>query len=45
MQDIYDQIHDLYDRKRDLELGGGEDRIDQQHQKGKLTARERIESC
>jgi propionyl-CoA carboxylase beta chain len=43
MQDIYDQIHALYDRKRDLELGGGEDRIDQQHQKGKLTARERID--
>ena len=43
MQDIYDQIHDLYDRKRDLELGGGDDRIDQQHEKGKLTARERID--
>ena len=32
------------ERKRDLaRLGGGTDRIEKQHQKGKLTARERIE--
>ncbi len=32
------------ERKRDLaRLGGGQDRIDKQHERGKLTARERIE--
>lgn len=41
--DIYKEIHDLYDRKREVELGGGDERIDKQHEKGKLTARERIE--
>lgn len=41
--DIYDKINDLYDRKRKIELGGGDDRIEKQHEKGKLTARERIE--
>lgn len=43
MLDIYDQINDLYDRKREVELGGGDKRIDKQHEKGKLTARERID--
>lgn len=43
MIDIYDHIHDLYDRKREVELGGGDERIDKQHEKGKLTARERID--
>lgn len=43
MIDIYDKINDLYDRKREVELGGGDERIDKQHYKGKLTARERIE--
>jgi propionyl-CoA carboxylase beta chain len=33
----------MYDRKRKVELGGGEKRIDAQHKKGKLTARERLE--
>ncbi|MGM9927396.1 MAG: acyl-CoA carboxylase subunit beta [Bacillus sp. (in: firmicutes)] len=41
--DIFDKIHELYDRKRDIELGGGDERIEKQHEKGKLTARERIE--
>ncbi|KAA0549502.1 acyl-CoA carboxylase subunit beta [Bacillus sp. BGMRC 2118] len=41
--DIYEKINDLYDRKREVELGGGDDRIDKQHEKGKLTARERID--
>ncbi len=41
--DMYDKIDELYDRKREIELGGGEARIDKQHEKGKLTARERIE--
>ncbi len=40
MQDIIDEL----ERKRTLaKLGGGQDRIDAQHKKGKLTARERIE--
>ncbi|MBS4173392.1 acyl-CoA carboxylase subunit beta [Bacillus sp. FJAT-49736] len=43
MTDIYEKINDLYDRKRKIELGGGDDKIEKQHQKGKLTARERIE--
>lgn len=41
--DIYEKINELYDRKREIEMGGGQDRIDKQHEKGKLTARERIE--
>lgn len=40
--DIYDKIDELYDRKLEIELGGGEDKIAKQHEKGKLTARERI---
>lgn len=38
-----DHIFDLQDRRRRVELGGGDRRILQQHEKGKLTARERIE--
>ncbi|WP_070121620.1 acyl-CoA carboxylase subunit beta [Bacillus marinisedimentorum] len=41
--DIFDKINELYDKRRTVELGGGDDRIDKQHEKGKLTARERIE--
>jgi propionyl-CoA carboxylase beta chain len=43
MPDIYEKINELYDRRREIELGGGDDRIEKQHEKGKLTARERIE--
>ncbi|MEH6944129.1 acyl-CoA carboxylase subunit beta [Bacillus sp. JJ722] len=43
MIDIYDKINDLYDRKREVELGGGDLKIEKQHEKGKLTARERID--
>jgi propionyl-CoA carboxylase beta chain len=43
MTDIYEKINDLYDRRREIELGGGDERIEKQHEKGKLTARERIE--
>ncbi len=40
MQDIIDEL----ERKRNqAKLGGGQHRIDAQHEKGKLTARERIE--
>lgn len=43
MTDIYEKINELYDRRREVELGGGDERIEKQHEKGKLTARERIE--
>jgi propionyl-CoA carboxylase beta chain len=43
MADMYDKIHELYDRRREIELGGGDDKIEKQHAKGKLTARERID--
>lgn len=43
MSDIYEKINELYDRKREIELGGGDEKIAKQHEKGKLTARERID--
>jgi propionyl-CoA carboxylase beta chain len=43
MVDIYEKINELYDRRREVELGGGDERVVKQHEKGKLTARERIE--
>ncbi|NRG46637.1 methylmalonyl-CoA carboxyltransferase [Bacillus sp. CRN 9] len=43
MADIYEKINELYDRRREVELGGGDERIEKQHEKGKLTARERID--
>ena len=36
-------INDLLKRKAVAKLGGGEEKIKDQHNKGKLTARERIE--
>ncbi|WAA11399.1 acyl-CoA carboxylase subunit beta [Fervidibacillus halotolerans] len=41
--DIYDKIHELYDKRSEIEMGGGPEKIDKQHAKGKLTARERID--
>lgn len=41
--DIFDKINELYDKRREVELGGGDERIDKQHEKGKWTARERID--
>jgi propionyl-CoA carboxylase beta chain len=41
--DIYDKINELYDKRRKVELGGGDERIEKQHARGKLTARERID--
>jgi propionyl-CoA carboxylase beta chain len=41
--DIFDKINELYDKRREVELGGGDERIDKQHDKGKMTARERID--
>lgn len=40
---MYHKIDELMERKLKVELGGGDDKIDAQHQKGKLTARERID--
>ncbi len=37
------QIKQLLDKRIEAKLGGGQKRIDSQHAKGKLTARERIE--
>ena len=37
------QIKQLLDKRVEAKLGGGQKRIDSQHAKGKLTARERID--
>ena len=36
-------VEDLHDRRRRAKLGGGEEKIAKQHERGKLTARERID--
>ena len=41
--DIGEKIRELEERNRLAELGGGKDRIEEQHAKGKMTARERID--
>jgi len=41
--DIEEKIKELERRNLEAELGGGQKRIDQQHAKGKMTARERID--
>ncbi len=38
-----DSIDDLREKRAEAEKGGGEDRIEKQHEKGKMTARERID--
>jgi len=38
-----EQLKRLHELKAEAELGGGQARIDRQHEKGKLTARERLE--
>jgi len=40
---IEDNIQKLLNKRNEAKLGGGEKRIEAQHSKGKLTARERIE--
>ncbi|MDQ1335162.1 MAG: propionyl-CoA carboxylase beta chain [Thermodesulfobacteriota bacterium] len=40
---IDDKIRELESRNLEAELGGGQKRIDEQHKKGKMTARERID--
>jgi propionyl-CoA carboxylase beta chain len=41
--DIYQKINELYDKRRQVELGGGDEKIQKQRDKGKMTARERID--
>jgi propionyl-CoA carboxylase beta chain len=43
MSDRNGQIADLEQRRAQARMGGGQKRIDRQHEKGKLTARERID--
>lgn len=43
MATVQEKIQDLHQRVAKIKLGGGQKRIDKQHEKGKLTARERIE--
>jgi propionyl-CoA carboxylase beta chain len=38
-----EKIAELRQKKEEARLGGGEDRIAAQHEKGKLTARERVD--
>ncbi|AEV24931.1 MULTISPECIES: acyl-CoA carboxylase subunit beta [Azospira] len=40
---MHDIIHELEKKREAARLGGGQKRIDSQHKKGKLTARERLE--
>lgn len=40
---MYDKVDELMELRRKIELGGGDSKIDAQHEKGKLTARERID--
>ena len=37
-----EKLKQYYDRKHSAEAGGGPDKVESQHSKGKLTARERI---
>lgn len=37
-----EKVNDLYDRKKKVEKGGGEEKISKQHESGKMTARERL---
>ncbi len=43
MADIDPKMRQLRDRKAESRLGGGAERIETQHQRGRLTARERID--
>ena len=44
METTEERLQDLRRRKVQAEIGGGQNRIDAQHNKGKMTARERIEA-
>src|SRR5690242_21766576 len=43
MKTTREKLEDLRKRKEQAMLGGGQKRIDAQHKKGKLTARERLD--
>ncbi len=43
MTDMHQALDELRQRQAESELGGGERRVSQQHAKGKLTARERLD--
>jgi acetyl-CoA carboxylase carboxyltransferase component len=38
-----EKIEELHEKRNQARLGGGQERIDRQHAKGKMTARERVE--
>ena len=38
------KLEDLIERRGSIALGGGQARIDKQHEQGKMTARERLET-
>lgn len=40
---MYSKLDELADKRRRVEMGGGDEKIRAQHDKGKLTARERID--
>ncbi len=43
MDDMFSKIEEMELRREKVKLGGGVKRIDAQHDRGKLTARERID--
>ena len=43
MSSTEDRLKDLRVRKAQSEAGGGQARVDAQHNRGKMTARERLE--
>ncbi len=43
-RNIDEIVRELNDRKDEMQLGGGQERLDRQHEAGALTARERIEA-
>src|SRR5699024_499200 len=40
--DIFDKIDELYDKRREVELGGENERIQKQYERGQFIARYRI---
>ncbi|MDR2885422.1 MAG: methylmalonyl-CoA carboxyltransferase, partial [Rikenellaceae bacterium] len=43
MSSNVEKVRQLIERREQARMGGGQKRMDKQHEKGKLTARERIE--
>lgn len=41
--DAFDKLNELYEKRKIVQVGGGKERVAKQHQKGKWTARERID--